>query len=121
MANNVYPLVPLPEPWTPAQATERIRRMAGDDEFDLILSAHAKEQMEERGITTPDVLYVLQNGFIYDKPEKATKWGLFKYSVICSTPNSNRRDVRVVTIPSAGAPSAKAVTVMWADEPMNGG
>lgn len=121
MATNVYPLVPLPEPWTPAQATERIRRSAGDDEFSLILAGHAEEQMEERGLTIPDIMYVLQNGFVYDKPTKATKWGLFKYAVVNPSPNSNRREVRVIAIPSAGAPCAKVVTVMWADEVVVGG
>jgi hypothetical protein len=81
MTTKVYPLVQVPEPWTPAQATERIRRMAGADEFDLVLSGHAEEQMEERGITIPDVLYVMQNGFVYDAPTKATRRGFYKYSV----------------------------------------
>jgi hypothetical protein len=121
MTAKIVPLVPLPEPWNAAQATERIRRMAGDDEFNLVLSGHALEQMEEREITVPDVLYVLQNGFIYDAPKRATSWGQFKYDMIGSTPNSNRREVRVIVIPSPSSPAAKAATVMWADEPMVGG
>jgi hypothetical protein len=121
MTAKIVPLVPIPEPWTPAQATERIRCIAGDDEFDLVLSGHAEEQMESRGITTPDVMYVLQTGFVYQAPLKATSWGFYKYVVLCTTPNSSRREVRVIAIPSPSSPSAKVVSVMWADEPMVGG
>lgn len=121
MADNVWKLTPLPEPWTPAQATERLRQIAWDDAFSLTLSAHAEDQMKERGITTLDVLYVMKNGFVYDAPEKATRPGFFKYTMTNPTPNSNRREVRVVVIPSMQAPQAKIATVMWADEPMVGG
>lgn len=121
MSAQVNQLLPLPEPWTPAQATERLRRIAWDDEFELILARHAEDQMEERGITTLDIMYVLQNGFVYEDPKSATTWGLFRYAMVHPTPNSNRREVKVITIPSAGAPCAKVVTVMWADEPMVGG
>lgn len=75
--------------------------------------------MKERWITTLDVLYVLKNGFVYDPPEKATRPGYYKYKMINPTPNSNRREVRVVVIPSmeAAVPQGKIATVMWADEP----
>lgn len=118
---DITKLVPVPEPWTPAQATERIRRIAGEDGFCLTLAGHAEEQMEERGIWTPDVMYVLQNGFVYDAPEKSTRKGLYKYSMISPTPNSNRREVRVIVIPSMQSAAAKAVTVMWRDETVHGG
>ena len=118
MANPPVPLIPLPEPWTPAQATERIRAIAWSEAFCLTLTAHAEEQMEERGITTLDVLYVLKNGFIYDPPEPASRWGYFRYAMINPTPNSNRREVKVIVIPSMQAAQAKIATVMWADEPV---
>ena len=76
----------------------------------------AEAQMNERELTTLDVLYVLKNGFVYDTPEKATIHGLYKYKMINSTPNSNRREVRVVVIPSMQAAQAKIVTVMWVDD-----
>jgi hypothetical protein len=71
MADNVWKLVPLPEPWTPAQATERLRKIAQEANFSLTLTNHAEDQMNERGITTIDVMYVLKNGFVYDPPQKS--------------------------------------------------
>lgn len=121
MTDNVRKLTPVPEPWTPAQATERIRRIAQEDSFCLTLTGHAEDQMRERGITTPDVLYVLKYGFVYEPPENATRVGYYKYKMINPTPNSNRREVRLVVIPSIQSAQAKIATVMWADEPMTGG
>ena len=121
MTDNVPKLVPVPEPWTPTQATERIRRIAQEDSFDLTLTVHAEDQMRERGITTIDIMYVLKSGFVYDAPEKATRPSLYKYLMLNSTPNSNRREVRVAVIPSMQSTQAKIITVMWADEPVTGG
>jgi hypothetical protein len=121
VSNDAPKLVPVPEPWTPAQATERIRRIAQEDGFDLVLTDHAEDQMRERGITALDVMYVLKNGFVYEKPEKATRPGLYRYLMLNSTPNSDRREVRVALIPSMQSAKAKIVTVMWADEPVAGG
>ena len=92
-----------------------------DDDFDLILTDHAQDQMEERGITSVDIMYVLKNGFVYDAAEAATRAGLYKYKINNPTPNSNRREVRLVVIPSPQRPQIKIATVMWADEPMTGG
>lgn len=113
--------MPAPGPWTPAEATKRINQIAWDDCFALTLTLHAEDQMEERGLTTIDVLYVLKNGFVYDIAEKSTRPGYFRYAVISPTPNSNRRQVKVIAIPSMQSPAAKIVTVMWADDPMVGG
>lgn len=121
MTEAIPKLVPVPEPWTPTQATERIRRIAQEDSFDLTLTDHAQDQMRERGITSLDVMYVLKSGFVYDTPEKATRPGLYKYLMLNSTPNSNRREVRIALIPSMQSTQAKIVTVMWADEPVAGG
>lgn len=115
--DNVPKLVPVAEPWTPTQATERIRRIANDDSFGLTLTAHAEDRMKERDLTTLDVMHVLKNGIVYDPAEEATRPGFYKYKMINSTPNSNRRDVRVVVIPSIQSAQAKIVTVMWVDEP----
>lgn len=121
MTDTIPKLVPVPEPWTPTQATERIRRIAQEDSFDLTLTDHAEDQMRARGITSLDVMYVLKSGFVYDAPEKATRPGLYKYLMLNSTPNSNRREVRIALIPSMQSTQAKIVTVMWADEPVTGG
>jgi hypothetical protein len=77
---------------------------------------HALEQMEKRGITASDVLYVLKNGIVYKEATPATQPLLFRYAIESPTPNSNGREIRIVLIPSQQAPSAKIITVMWADE-----
>lgn len=73
--------------------------------------------MELRDITVLDVLYVLKNGFVYDTPESSTRPFLYKYAMVSPTPNSNRRELKVIVIPSEVKCEAKIVTVMWADEP----
>lgn len=79
------------------------------------------EQMEERDLTASDVLYVLRNGFVYKEAKPAKQRLLYVYAINSPTPNSNKRDVRVILIPSLQAPAAKIISVMWADEPMVGG
>lgn len=102
-------------PWTPAQATSRIRNYANDLGFDLWWTDHAKDQLAERGLIIGDALHVLKNGFVYNKPEPATQENHFRYAMECSTPNSGSRTVRVIVIPSPQRTEAKIVTVMWAD------
>jgi Domain of unknown function (DUF4258) len=120
MTENVRKLVQVPEPWKPAHATERIRMISGQDSFSLSFTRHAEERMEQRGITTLDLMFVLQNGHVLDEAENSTSPGLYKYRMISATPNSNRREIRVVLIPSIQSAAAKIVTVMWADEPVTG-
>lgn len=102
-------------PWTPVQATDRIRKYASSPGFNLWWTDHAKEQLAERGLITGDILYVLKNGFVYNKPEPATRKDLFRYAMECSTPNSGGRAVRAIVIPSLQRTEAKIVTVMWVD------
>ena len=110
-------MVEVPEPWTPAQATERIRAIARDAHFALALKkGHAKDRLEERNLIMGDLLYLLRNGFVYEHPEPATK-GYWKYSIQGTTPNSNDREARAVVIPDWQRKQIKlVVTVMWADE-----
>src|SRR6266852_2118954 len=83
---------------SPARATLEIRAKCGP-ELSLHLTAHAKDQLADRGLIMGDVLHVLKNGFVYESPEPATR-GCFKYKMECVTPNSNGRTLRVVLIPS---------------------
>ncbi len=108
----------VPEPWPPAEATDRLRKIANDESFTVSFKFHALEQMEARDITTPDVLHAMKTGFVYDPPVPAKQPGLYLYTIKGATPNSNRRDVRIVVIPSMHKAAAKIVTVMWADEPV---
>ncbi len=77
---------------------------------------HAKERLKERGLTTGDALYVMKNGFVYERPQELTRKGCYKYSIECSTPNSNQRNLRVVVIPGCDPLILKIITVMWVDE-----
>ena len=112
----------VPEPWSPAEATSRLNAMAADPEsFDLSFKLHAFEQMEERDITAVDAIHVMRTGFVFDAPVAATQPGLYRYTMRGLTPSSNRREVRIVVIPSMHKAWAKIITVMWADEPMTRG
>lgn len=99
---------------TPARATESLRAKARG-ELELRWTAHARDQMQERGLIMGDVIHVLKHGFVYDRAQPSTQKGLFKYCMECSTPNSGRRTVKIVVIPSTGN-GIKIVTVMWKDE-----
>ena len=67
------PLKELPEPWSPAQATERIRELARDPQLNLSFRTHCTDQLADRNLIMSDLLYVLRNGFVYDPPEQATR------------------------------------------------
>ncbi len=103
------------QPWSPRVATERIRAKARSEGVNLCITRHVKEQMSDRCLIVGDTLYLLENGFVYEKARPSTRKGFFKYRMECQTPNSGRRSVAVVVIPY---PSnvLKIVTVMWADE-----
>jgi hypothetical protein len=114
-------LVDVPEPWSPAQATERIRWICSGPAPDLSYKAHARDRLVERSLIVGDLIHVLKYGFVYERPQLATPAPSWKYQIQCTTPNSNNREVRVVVIPDWERKAIKVVTVMWADEPMRGG
>ena len=103
------------KPWHPGEATRRIREKVRTGDIELSYTKHAKERMSERGLLIGDVIHVLKNGTVYEEAEPATRDGLFKYGVECLTPNSGRRSVRLVVIPSPTSRSIKVITVMWVD------
>ena len=104
------------KPWRPAEATRRIRQKVRTGDVELFYTQHAKERMSERGLLIGDVIHVLKNGTVYEEAEPATRGGLFKYGIECHTPNSGRRSVRIIAIPSPTRQSIKVVTVMWVGE-----
>jgi hypothetical protein len=85
----------VPEPWLAAEATSRLNRIAADEGFRVSFKLHALDQMAERDITAPDVLWALKIGHVYDAPIAATQPGLYRYTVRGPTPNSNGRDIKV--------------------------
>jgi hypothetical protein len=105
-----------PQPWTPADATDSIRRMSLDESLTVIWTRHALDQMSDRELFTGDVLYILKQGFVLDDPLVSTRPGFYKYSMVSRSPNSGSRTVRVVAIPDSERFQMKIVTVMWADE-----
>jgi hypothetical protein len=108
-------LVEIPEPWNPAQATERIRSIASGT-MCLSYTGHAKEQLDDRSLIIGDLTFLLKNGFVYAAAEEATRKPFWKYQIQCTTPNSKNREVRAVVIPDWKRKEIKVVTVMWADE-----
>jgi hypothetical protein len=62
----VLKLVDIKEPWTPAQATDRIRSIASG-KFDIAYKQHAKDQLAERGLIMGDLMYLVKNGFVYSR------------------------------------------------------
>ena len=103
--------------WSPADATENIRRIANDENLTIAYTAHARERMVGRGLIVSDVLHVLKRGFCLCPCTPSTREGFNKYEMSNRTPNSGGRDVCVVVIPQLDPPFLKLVTVMWLDEP----
>lgn len=103
------------QPWNTSDATNYIREIAINNK-NIVYKLHAKERMEERGITILDVLYVLKNGFVYTAPEASTREGFFKYQIESKTQNSKNRTVRLVIIPDPDNLVIKIITVMFVDE-----
>jgi hypothetical protein len=106
--------VEIKEPWTPAQATERIRTIASGEHY-LSYKRHALDQIAARGLVLGDILYLLKNGFVHEEAEESTRKPYWKYQMQCRTPNSNNREVRAVVIPDWKKKGFKVITVMWAD------
>ena len=104
-----------PQPWEPGDATDNIREIAAS-EFALSLTGHVEERMEERDLTTGDILHLLKRGFIYEAAQPSTRTKCFKYCVDGTTPNTGNRTVRVVCVPCIDPFLIKIVTVMWRDE-----
>ncbi len=82
----------------------------------MAYKVHAVQREGERGIYTPDVLYLLKNGFVHDEATAATRAGFFKYAIEGLTPNSEGRGIRLIVIPDAKNFIIKIVTVMWIDD-----
>jgi hypothetical protein len=105
-----------PQPWSAADATHAINRIAKSPQLKVSYTLHAKDRLAERDLLLGDALYVLKNGFVFQEAEESTQAGLFKYKIESRTPNSNSRVVRAIAIPDEPSCQIKIVTVMWADE-----
>lgn len=102
--------------WSPARATDMIRRYAASPDLSISYKAHAKDRLLERDLTIGDLLHVLRTGFVYADPVPATQPGRFRYAMEGTSPNSMGRSLRVIVIPSQCRAEMKIVTIMWVDE-----
>ncbi len=110
----------MKQPWSPPEATRRIRELACSDLCRVAWTKHARERLHERNLIAGDVLHVLRNGFVHAAPRPGSRPDLCKYLVEALSPNSEGRTVGVVVIPDpaawGGAGCLKIITVMWVDE-----
>ncbi|MDP2359046.1 MAG: DUF4258 domain-containing protein [Beijerinckiaceae bacterium] len=106
-----------PQPWTPADATDLIRLIASDNGggLGLIVTRHARTQMNDRNLFMGDLLFLLKEGFVLADGEESTQSGYYKYAMQSRTPNSGNRTVRAIVIPDYISSILKIVTVMWVD------
>ena len=103
-----------PGPLSPREATELLRSKVCP-ELTLSWTQHAKEQLACRGLLMGDILHLVKYGFVHDEAQPATRPGVYKYRMECTTPNSGGRTVRIVVIPMKPC-EVKIITVMWKDD-----
>ena len=101
---------------SPTRATEKIRELAHDLNFDLHATIHALEQMQARDLLMGDALDILKKGFVYEVPVLSSQKGFWKYKMIGKTPNSHNREVAIIIIPDFSKTAVKLVTIFWVDE-----
>ena len=100
---------------TPAEATLRLNTLGKSLRLDLVFTDHAKERLNERNITTVDILHIIRTGFVFEEPEAVSR-GYYKYAIEGRSPNSGGRTIRLIVIPDVKACGIKLVTIMWKDK-----
>lgn len=102
---------PIPLKMTASAATRLIRQKAEASD-NVVITVHAQERMEERGITLDDVLAILRRGAVYLPPfrNEVKDW---QAEMERRMPGG--RDAVAVTVVPA-APRMIVRTVMWRDE-----
>ena len=84
-----------PKPPNPASFAKRVREIAAKSE-NVAFGTHARERMEERGITDRDAIEVLRTGELKGDIEPGTNGGEWKCKFIA--PIKGSREIGVVTI-----------------------
>lgn len=102
------------QPWTPADATSKIRACAARDELNLSWPLEIDEQLASRDLLPGDLLCLLRTGTVLDPPQRATR-GMYKYAVEGQTPNSDGRSVWLQIVLD-GHLELKILEVKWRDE-----
>lgn len=104
------------QPWSEAEATRQINKIARNDQLTLAYQLHCRERLAERGIIQSDVLYVLKRGFVQQKAAAAMMNGYFRYVIQTVTPNTPSREIGCCVISDLRRYTIKIVTVMFVDE-----
>lgn len=96
---------------TPQKLLATIRGLAADS-ANVAMGYHALDRMEERGITTLDVLRVLQAGEIVGKVEAGKNLGEWKCKVV-----ERRKRARAIGVATVVIKASKLLvkTVEWED------
>ncbi|WP_372425188.1 DUF4258 domain-containing protein [Salinarimonas chemoclinalis] len=89
--------------------------MASEPDFELGLSAHARERLEQRGLTIADLRWVLRTGFVTAPWRPGRLPGTFRYAVDGASPNTGSRKLRLVVVPDEEQCRIFVVTAMWLD------
>jgi hypothetical protein len=96
----------------PANTAEADIHERATDSSNLIWTDHARNRMEERGITIHDAVRVLRDGLIKGQPRPGKKEGQWVCKMTKRT--HGNRDVGVVTIICSGT-ELIIITVEWED------
>ena len=109
-----------------AYMTGVINTMARNKNFSLYFTAHAKEQMKARGISTLDVINVFKFGIVekyFEKDQHKGEYKIHKYKITGDYDGRNRsvRQISLVILVEVDRfqdPAIKIkdiITVMWKD------
>jgi len=108
-----------------SKVTVFINNIARDINFCLCYTAHCKDQMTKRGITTLDIMYILKTGRVdqyQGKGEHPTDKNIHRYKMVgtCVSRDTGREIgvVLLVSVDSHSIPAIKIkeiVTAMWQD------
>lgn len=97
---------------TPTVAQRRIRA-AAEDSTNVVITEHAKERMQQRGIVVRDVLTVLRTGFVDSDPipARAGEWK-------CKVTKKLAMGARTTGVVTVIAVNSRLIvlTVEWEDE-----
>jgi hypothetical protein len=96
----------------PPNVAEREIHRRALDSANIIWTNHARERMEERGITSHDAILVLRYGSVTDRPTSGKKDGDWVCKIVKRT--IGIRDVGVITAVVSGD-KLIVITVEWED------
>ena len=93
---------------------ERLIRARVLDSKNVVITEHAEERLEERGMTTLDLFLILKTGYVIKQPVTNTRGD---WEVIVEKRLRGLRDAGVVTIILTHGAKLIVKTVQWMDYP----